>query len=250
MRILIPLVIFFSPLARGADCPFRENYELGRDYGARGQNLLSAFHFSTAQRSTCAELALRSKYDLALALARLEEWSEFDHVTRELSATSLGEPARFLRAVHLAEEAGAAPETLRRAHLWTSLEDAHTARTAWSAAGMEAEILARIEATPRRSPALAAGLNALLPGAGYASLGMWQSAGLSFVLNGLFVASALEFGRKDLHAAEITAYAIGSVTYIGGIIGGHRAAVDWNREAMRPVRDEARARVFTELRER
>lgn len=250
MRILIPLALFFSSVAFGADCALREHYELGREYAARSQNLLGAFHFSTAQKSPCAELALKSKYNFALALTRLEEWAELDHVTRELGTTSLAAPARFLRGVYLREEAGLSGEELRRVRLWKSLEDAGDARIAWTAEGLDAEISRRIAESPRRSPGLAAGLNAVLPGAGYASLGMWQSAGLSLVLNGLFFASAAEFGRKDLHAAELAAYGVFSVTYFGGIIGGHRAAVDWNREAMRPVRDEARMRVFTELQER
>lgn len=70
-----------------------------------------------------------------------------------------------------------------------------------------------------KSPAKARWLNALLPGAGYAYVGLKKSAVTSFLINALFTAAAYQFfHRGDIAAGVITA-SLEAGWYFGGING-------------------------------
>ncbi|MGE0762182.1 MAG: hypothetical protein AB7N80_02775 [Bdellovibrionales bacterium] len=251
MRIWILAVIFFSRTIWAADCSLNEHFDLGQQYFKKAQYLLSSLHFSTAQKSNCASLALKSKYNLILSFYQLTELQEVRDLTQELSTTNLGPDATFLRAIYLDENDSLKDmATKNRALLWRSQSDRNEFKTALQTAPLISEqkssLEKQLQKVPRRSPAMATGMNALLPGAGYAYVGAWQTAALSLALNALFLAAAIDFGNHDMHGAEVAAYSVFSVTYIGSIIGGHRAAKDFNNEQMRPIREEWAASLFPE----
>lgn len=80
----------------------------------------------------------------------------------------------------------------------------------------------------KKSPSLASGLNAILPGAGYLYLGQTQTAITAFLMNGLFIASSVYFFQHGPLAAAIitTGFEVG--WYIGGIQGASYQAKFYN----------------------
>lgn len=80
----------------------------------------------------------------------------------------------------------------------------------------------------KKSVALAQGLNALLPGAGYLYIGQRKSAFTAFVLNGLFITAAVQFFRHKHVAAGIITTGFESGWYFGGIYGAGEEAKYYN----------------------
>ena len=84
---------------------------------------------------------------------------------------------------------------------------------------------------PYRSPALAGGLSAVLPGAGQAYVGRWGEAASAVLVNGLLVASAVQLYKRELW------FAAGAVTFLelgfygGGIASAANGARRFNRVA-------------------
>lgn len=71
----------------------------------------------------------------------------------------------------------------------------------------------------RKSPAVARGLNALLPGSGYLYLGQKQTALTAFLVNSLFIAASIQFFRHGHTAAGIITTSFEAGWYLGGIAG-------------------------------
>ena len=80
----------------------------------------------------------------------------------------------------------------------------------------------------KKSIAMAQGLNALLPGAGYLYVGQKQSALTAFLLNGLFIAAAVHFFTHGHTAAGIIVTSFESGWYFGGIYGAGEATKLYN----------------------
>lgn len=80
-----------------------------------------------------------------------------------------------------------------------------------------------------KSPGRAALYNALLPGAGYCYVGQYKTAATAFLMNGLFIASSVEFFALDLPAAGILAGGFEVGWYGGGIMGAKLAAEIYNK---------------------
>ena len=84
---------------------------------------------------------------------------------------------------------------------------------------------------PYRSPGLAGGLSAVLPGAGQAYVGRWGEAASAVLVNGLLVASAVQLYKRELY------FAAGAVTFLelgfygGGIASAANGARRFNRVA-------------------
>ncbi|MFC1453028.1 hypothetical protein ACFLSJ_06740 [Verrucomicrobiota bacterium] len=83
---------------------------------------------------------------------------------------------------------------------------------------------------PRRSPALAGGLSALIPGAGQAYCGRWKEAGAAFVVNGLLIGSAYESfdTERPILGSTIAFLAVG--WYIGNVYNALNVAHKHNDE--------------------
>ncbi len=80
----------------------------------------------------------------------------------------------------------------------------------------------------KKSVATAQMLNALCPGAGYLYIGQKKSAFTAFVLNGLFIAAAVQFFLHDHLAAGIITTGFESGWYFGGIYGAGEEAKYYN----------------------
>ena len=80
----------------------------------------------------------------------------------------------------------------------------------------------------KKSVATAQTLNAILPGAGYLYIGQNKSALTAFLLNGLFLAAAVEFFIHDHLAAGIITTGFEAGWYFGGIYGAGEEAKYYN----------------------
>jgi len=78
------------------------------------------------------------------------------------------------------------------------------------------------------SPQKAALFNGLLPGAGYAYVGQYQTALTSFCLNALFIIASAEFFSHGQPAAGVITAGFECGWYVGGIIGARNAAIERN----------------------
>lgn len=81
----------------------------------------------------------------------------------------------------------------------------------------------------RKSPNVAAGLNAMLPGLGYLYLGQKQSALTAIMLNGLTIAASVYFFKNDNLPAAMLTLSFESGWYLGGIYGAKEEAQFYNK---------------------
>lgn len=88
--------------------------------------------------------------------------------------------------------------------------------------------LARMDDIPRKSPALAGGLAALLPGAGHLYTERYVDAGMAFLLNGAFIWAAVELARRDIPVAAglVSFFELG--WYTGNIYSAVSSAHKYN----------------------
>lgn len=86
----------------------------------------------------------------------------------------------------------------------------------------------RIENTDTKSPWVAGILSTILPGAGQAYSGAWQGAGMSLLLNALFLSATVELASKELYFASATTGVAGSIFYVGNILNAVDLANRYN----------------------
>ncbi|MBP6218219.1 MAG: hypothetical protein KA436_06510 [Oligoflexales bacterium] len=89
---------------------------------------------------------------------------------------------------------------------------------------------------PRKSPLAAGLLNLVLPGSGYAYLGMWQTAALSFTLTSICLLTAHEQFLNHKPSTGTAAALVGSVFYLGGAVGAAESASAWNQKQTVDIR--------------
>ena len=94
------------------------------------------------------------------------------------------------------------------------------------------------EAAHTKHPALAGVLSAILPGAGQIYAGSLQAAAVTFVLNGLFIATTVEQARRHDYATAAAAGTVASFFYVGGVIDAVDLSRRRNSMAAEPYRDE------------
>jgi hypothetical protein len=110
------------------------------------------------------------------------------------------------------------------------------------------EIHHDLSLVPQKNPLIAGSASFLLPGAGQAYVGNFQSAAIAFILNSLFLATTLEFAHKDLPVAAIASGTLLSVTYIGNILNAIDSAHRYNTHHRAPQEEQLRKTLFPEFR--
>ena len=98
-----------------------------------------------------------------------------------------------------------------------------------------------------KKPWLAGLASGLLPGLGQVYNGNYQSAAISFALNSLLLAAALELNKKDLNASALAAGLFFSITYTGNILGSIESARTINRNNTQPYLEEQRQKIIPNL---
>lgn len=95
---------------------------------------------------------------------------------------------------------------------------------------------------PRKSPALAGGLSAVLPGAGQFYIGRPRDAAVSFFLNGLFVWATVEAFRRDNDVTGGILLFFESGWYLGNVYNAVSGAHKFNRRAEERLLDDLQSR--------
>jgi hypothetical protein len=127
-------------------------------------------------------------------------------------------------------------------------QPAQSQHYAFQKIGKEEEVAwKKFRAIPVKSPWVAGLSNLVLPGAGYAYLGMWQTAALSALLTGVCIGSAIELYQHRLYASGAAMAMVGSVFYMGGALGASRSANDINQKNRKETTQSLRSILLPEL---
>lgn len=106
----------------------------------------------------------------------------------------------------------------------------------------------RLDDLSHRSAWLA-GTMALIPGAGYAYNGKWQTAIASLLLHAAIFASAWELRQNHLPVSSAVVALIGTAYYLGNIYGSVSEALKFNRQTRENFLDSSLAPYFEYLEE-
>jgi hypothetical protein len=105
----------------------------------------------------------------------------------------------------------------------------------------------RFERRHGKRPWLAGTLSAVVPGLGQAYAGSWESAAVSFVLNGVLIGATVELARREFYAASTVTGLAGSVFYLGSILSAADLARRHNERAAEPERRALERLLIPEL---
>jgi len=99
-------------------------------------------------------------------------------------------------------------------------------------------LLEAYERQPRKDPALAGTLSALLPGSGQVYAEHYRDGLMAFVVNGLFIAGTVAAIDDENYALAGIIGGAGLPFYVGNIYGAARAARTWNLSLTRRLRSD------------
>jgi len=203
-------------------------YEQGREYFSRQQFLLATQQLSNAALLSCpGNIQNQSRLRWGQSLMELGELSEGSLVVEKLPAGKMAEQAKILEAWY-------------QPTLVPSLSSADRSRfDKWNSRDTKS--------TEVKIPWLAGTLSAVLPGAGQAYNGNYQSAAFSFVLNALFLATTIDLHNKHLDATAVASGMIFSVIYLGNITSSVQSSRRLNEQAREPSDQKLKGELFPEL---
>ena len=93
------------------------------------------------------------------------------------------------------------------------------------------EVVQAWEPLPRRRPGVAAGLSAVLPGAGQAYVGRWGEAGSALIVNTLLIGSTTTLLVREEYFAGVSVGLLALSFYGGNIMSARWGAHRFNRRA-------------------
>lgn len=206
----------------------------------------------------------RVSLQIGLAYLRGQQWEDarrtFQAIAQQHRDEALGLEAAFLlgetaflqaqypqaiRELHpLAERYGQMPagEKARYRLGWAYLRTRQWAEAVQAFAAVDAasplfpsasaltEAAGQAEAQPRKSPALAGALSALVPGTGHVYTGRFRDGVIAFLLNGAFLVAGLEAVAAGNEAAAGLLFFFEAAWYAGAVYGAVNAAHKWNRD--------------------
>jgi tetratricopeptide (TPR) repeat protein len=89
-------------------------------------------------------------------------------------------------------------------------------------------LLDEFETAPRKSPAMAGTMSAILPGSGHMYAGRYKDGMMSLLINGLFIAGTVAAIDDENYAVAAIVGGVGLPFYLGNIYGAANAANKWN----------------------
>lgn len=234
-KILISLVMFLissevsamtfkNPLCKPAQLAL----ESGRDLFLRGQFLLSVQEFSLAEKFDCADNIHQARWGRLLAVTELGERDEMFHLSYKVY------PSQF--SLEYQEKL-----KIFKSYYFPGSENTLASQRVASFATWKENL------PHQKSPALAGTLSAILPGAGQAYTGSWQSASMALILNALFLATTIELADKDLQAASLASGVVFSITYFGNVLNAVESARIYNQNYYKPQVEAEKVKRFPEL---
>jgi tetratricopeptide (TPR) repeat protein len=99
-------------------------------------------------------------------------------------------------------------------------------------------LLDRDGEVPRKSPAVAGVMSAVVPGSGYMYAGRYGDGVVALIVNGLFIAGTVAAIHQENYAVAAIVGGIGLPFYIGNIYGAANAATKWNIGVRKELREK------------
>lgn len=99
-------------------------------------------------------------------------------------------------------------------------------------------LLDEYESQPRKSPALAGAISAVIPGSGQMYSEHYKDGLMAFVVNGLFIAGTIAALDDDNYALAAIVGGVGLPFYVGNIYGAANATRKWNLSLTRKLRED------------
>jgi tetratricopeptide (TPR) repeat protein len=91
---------------------------------------------------------------------------------------------------------------------------------------------------PRKSPAVAGVMSAVVPGSGYMYAGRYGDGVVALIVNGLFIAGTVAAIHQENYAVAAIVGGIGLPFYVGNIYGSANAATKWNISVRKEFREK------------
>lgn len=142
-------------------------------------------------------------------------------------APSLLAPMRFLRGVAWLELEELKPYPLREGHIAAALDDLRLLPKDWSGTTRIRGFVRAMDAPPdlpEKSPWLAGGMSALLPGLGSVYVGRYSEASLALFANAVFIYAAVDAKRKERHGLALVLGTAALTLYGGNIYAAANGA--------------------------
>ena len=99
-------------------------------------------------------------------------------------------------------------------------------------------LLDRVGELPRKSPAVAGMMSAVVPGSGYMYAGRYGDGIVALIVNGAFIAGTVAAIHQENYAVAAIVGGIGVPFYIGNIYGSANAATKWNISVRKEFREK------------
>lgn len=99
-------------------------------------------------------------------------------------------------------------------------------------------LLDEYESQPRKSPALAGTMSAVIPGSGQMYAEHYKDGLMAFVVNGLFIAGTVAALNDDNYALAAIVGGVGLPFYVGNIYGAANVSRKWNLSLTRKLRED------------
>ena len=99
-------------------------------------------------------------------------------------------------------------------------------------------LLDRNREVPRKSPAVAGVMSAVVPGSGYMYAGRYGDGVVALIVNGLFIAGTVAAIHQENYAVAAIVGGIGLPFYVGNIYGSANAATKWNIGVRKELREK------------
>lgn len=230
----------FPPQSIDPSAPWTVEREVGRRFAREGDYYRAITAFKRALFLLPSGQTLRHQeleFDILLSYALAQRWSEALEFLKASDLLAVEESFPAKRELHLLirevllesgnEQGAIQVEQLLPPEDQKDLEEGRALQMRrWSDVSREDFSLAYQRY--RKSPQTAGWLNALLPGAGYAYVGQYQSAFTSFLVNGLTLWATITLACHEEYAAAALLGSLEVGWYIGGIEGASLAAHRWN----------------------
>jgi TolA-binding protein len=206
----------------------RVQLQIGRAYvGAQQWEDARKTFTAIAQQHADAEIRAEAAYrvgDTSFRQGRyMQAIADLRPVAERYGQTPVGQRARYLLGW-----------SYLRARQWPeatqTFEAIDTASPLFPSSRTLADAAREAENLPRKSPALAGLMSALIPGTGHFYTGRYRDGAVALLLNGAFLAAGIEAVSAGNEAAAGLLFFFEAAWYSGAIYGAVNAAQKYNRD--------------------
>lgn len=245
------IAIFFlyseNSFAKSELCNFQEGIlKNGNSLYSSGQNFLSTTQYSMLFNSDCEELSDKARYNYSLAMGNL---GEVNAINSQLYYFSNTMNSHYFNDLKVVLDFHNTNTDNKKVNAWKNLNEGNIfSKLSIENVKLSDLQIKYLENNNVKSPYISGAMSALIPGAGQAYNGTYQSGVLAFVINAIFLWSALEFKKNNLDGPAIASGAVFSITYFGNIMNAINTSNKINENNSKVYKDEIREALFPELR--